>query len=168
MLHQGQGHGEACKLALWGRIVSGQAASPPPRTSGSRLPRRQSDKLLFCPFSLGQLSRASFPGEGLTGVFSTPQHISVNCCLSQGLLHFRTQISVWDAGLSELQCLLVTQAALLPSHPFFPQSSIKSLSSGAATHHSHWERDRQALCPLGAYALVGKKDVKLSTQTHTP
>lgn len=168
MLHQGQGHGEACKLALWGRIVSGQAASPPPRTSGSRLPRRQSDKLLFCPFSLGQLSRASFPGEGLTGVFSTPQHISVNCCLSQGLLHFRTQISVWDAGLSELQCLLVTQAALLPSHPFFPQSSIKSLSSGAATHHSHWERDRQALCPLGAYVLVGKKDVKLSTQTHTP
>lgn len=168
MLHQGQGHGEACKLALWGRIVSGQAASPPPRTSGSRLPRRQSDKLLFCPFSLGQLSRASFPGEGLTGVFSTPQHISVNCCLSQGLLHFRTQISVWDAGLSELQCLLVTQAALLPSHPFFPQSSIKSLSSGAATHHSHWERDRQALCPLGAYVLVGKKDVKLSMQTHTP
>lgn len=151
-----------------GRIVSGQAASPRPRTSGSRLPRRQSDKLLFCPFSLGQLSRASFPGEGLTGVFSTPQHISVNCCLSQGLLHFRTQISVWDAGLSELQCLLVTQAALLPSHPFFPQSSIKSLSSGAATHHSHWERDRQALCPLGAYVLVGKKDVKLSTQTHTP
>lgn len=149
-------------------VRAGSFSTPTHSTSGSRLPRRQSDKLLSCPFSLGLLSRASFAGEGLTGVFSTPQRISVNCCLSQGLLHFRTQILVWDAGLSELPCLLVTWAALLPPHPSFPQSSIKPLSFGAVTHHSHWERDRQALCPLGAYVLIGKKDVKLNTQTHTP
>lgn len=91
MLQQGQGHGDARKLALWGRIVSGRHLLYPHARLDHACPGdSQSDKLLFCPFSLGRLSTASFPGEGLTGVFSMSQRIPVNFCLSQGLLHFRT------------------------------------------------------------------------------
>lgn len=166
MPHQRPYHCDACKLAFVGAGCVWKASF---LTHVWILPAQVTIRqALFLPF---------LPSRGLQSLFSRQgSHRSafyVTTHFSQlppvpGFQYFRMQIYLWDAELSGLKCLQSFWQSCSLLHPSFPQSLIKPLSSGAATHHNHWEQDRQTLCPLGAYVLVGKEDKKVSMQIHTP
>lgn len=124
-----EGVGDACKLSSsWaGWVGEGFFLT--------YLPRWQPDKLLAASISQPSFSGDYFRYRDLLWVLYMSEHISVNCCLSQGYLHFRMQLSLWDARVVSVKMFINHSGSpasfpILPSHSYFWTHD----SPGCVTH----------------------------------
>ena len=105
----------------------------------------------------------TLPGRDLIGVLYTSGCISVGCCLSQGYLHFRMQHSPWDVRVIGVKCLLIIQAAQLPSLLSFQQPFIELMAFQTVSHtEAPWTRQTSSLSSLSL--ILDEKIDK--TQVH--
>ena len=88
------------------------------------------------------------------------EHISVNGCLSQGYLHFRMQLSLWDARVVSVK-MFTNHSGSPASFPLLPSGRhfLSTWHSRLCPTLNRHGQDRQALCPLGAYFWM-KRETK--------
>lgn len=101
-----EGVGDACKLgSSWaGRVGEGFFLTY--LHTWIRVPRWQPDKLFAASIPQLSFSGDYFRYRDLLWVLYMSEHISVNCCLSQGYLRFRMQLSLWDASVVSVKMFI--------------------------------------------------------------
>lgn len=115
------------------------------------------------PISPATFSGDCFPGRDLLGVLYTPGSISVNCCLSQGHLHFRMRRSLWDARVVGVK-MFTNHSGGPASFPAFPPAAIIERMAFQTVSYTEalWTRQTSSLSSLSL--LLDEKIDK--TQVH--